>query len=95
MSRAKIIIGAKNLSKEEFQEVVAGYKRCADYCKNKLEELDEYSDYVKQKVGSYEKLASEIKEKIIFPPQPSESLMDFTQFTAKQFRIKMYKSKKN
>ena len=95
MSRPIIIFSAKDLSEKELQEVAAGYKKCAGYCKMKLEEIEAYRDYVKQGMYSYEKLASENKEKIIFPPQPSESLMDFTQFNAKQLRIKMQKSEKN
>ena len=95
MSRPIIIFSAKDLSEKELQEVAAGYKKCAGYCKMKLEEIEAYRDYVKQGIYSYEKLASENKEKIIFPPLPSESLMDFTQFTAKQLRIKMQKSEKN
>lgn len=78
------MISEIELSKEEEERLdkdIADYKKCAEDCKKKLKEIEEYTDYLKERFEYFDKLASTEKKELLFRFSASyKSIMDLSQF---------------
>ena len=78
------IISETELSKEQEERLdkdIADYKKCAEDSKKKLKEIEEYTDYLKERFEYFDKLANTEKKKLLLRfSAPDKSIMDLSQF---------------